>query len=223
MKSIVIETATTLCAVLVRNGDDVRHAVLDTQRRHVEALMPGLVELVAASGFSLPDLDRVIVDRGPGLYTGMRVGLATATGLAIATNATVYGVTSLDGLAYGAWLRGDRGSLRALVDGRRGEVFMQSFELGEQVVVTSTPVVTTATEVVIELGTSGAPTLLVGDGAIRYEELFANVAWVHVRDLTALEWLSGLEAAAHHAPPNEYAPLYLRDPDAVANFPVRGT
>ncbi len=71
------------------------------------------------------DVDRVVVDRGPGLFTGLRVGIATAIAFSQALGCDLVGVTSLEMLAGGAFEVGVRGTVVACVDGRRGEIFAQ--------------------------------------------------------------------------------------------------
>ncbi len=96
MNLLAIETATTACAIGVRARDTVVVRVLDEQRRHTEFLAPGIDALLAEVGLGPRDLDRIVVDRGPGLYTGLRVGLATAGALAQALGCDLVGVTSLE-------------------------------------------------------------------------------------------------------------------------------
>ena len=107
--------------------------VLDEARHHTETLTPGIISLLEECGLAPSDIDRVVVDRGPGLYTGLRVGVTTATSLAQALGCALVSVTSLELLAWGARDAGVRGTALCAVDGRRGEVFVQTFHLGEGV------------------------------------------------------------------------------------------
>ena len=103
---LAIETVTMSCAVgLSING---KHSIriLDTDRHHTEALMPGIVELLADHGLALRELDRIVVDQGPGQFTGMRVGLATAEALSHAVGAPLVGVTSTELHAQQLWSEG---------------------------------------------------------------------------------------------------------------------
>ena len=223
MTTLFIDTATALCAVAVQVDGEVSVRILDDDRRHVEVLTPGVKELLAARGVAMSDVTRVVVDRGPGLYTGLRVGVATAVALADAVGCELVGVTSLELFAHGAHLDGVRGNVLALVDGRRSELFAQAFFLGDKDVRTlGEPSVRTPNDIVIEYGTSGAPTTFVGDGAVKYRELFALMSWVHVAEPTK-SWLKVGPQVGNSYAAGPVELLYLREPDAVANFTTRGS
>ena len=84
MNVLAIETATTACAIgLATSSGERLSLVVNDDRHHTESLVPGIRELLASVGLAARSLDRIVVDRGPGLYTGLRVGLATAVGLAL--------------------------------------------------------------------------------------------------------------------------------------------
>ena len=106
MTTLFIETATPLCGIALERDGVATSRVLDRDRRHVEVLMPGIQELLRESGCAVRDITRVVVDRGPGLYTGLRVGVATAVALADSVGAPLVGVTSLEVVAAGAFAQG---------------------------------------------------------------------------------------------------------------------
>ena len=220
MNTLFIETATPLCAIALGHGDAIEVRELDQDRRHVEALTPGIEALLHERRLTVAQLDRIVVDRGPGLFTGLRVGVATAIALADAVGATLVGVTSLELLAHGLWLEGHRGAVECLIDGRRGEVFSQSFLLDELVTARSQPSVRTPQEVVVEHGTSGAPTTFVGDGAERYRDLFTLMSWITLAPVTN-SWLQAGVKLGDIREASEVQPLYLREADAVANVTTR--
>ena len=192
MIALAIETATPACAVALEVDGEVTEAVLDRERRHTEVLAPGVGRLLAAAGLAPGELERVVVDRGPGLYTGLRVGIATALGLALATGAALVEVTSLEVLAAAAARAGARGELVALVDARRGEVFAQRFSLE--------PVRA------LDLARVLRPEALGG---------------ADVLDLVVPPPSAALELARGREPVEAVVPLYLREADAVANFTTR--
>ena len=176
-------------------------------------------ELVDGKDLAIDRFERVVVDRGPGLFTGLRVGLATALALADATGAGLVGVTSLELLAAGAHGAGVRGRFVGVVDGRRGEVFTQSFELAEAVTALTEPAVEHPRDVVIAWATNGAPVTFAGDGVTRYARDFAAVPNGRVHDLDVPPVLAALAFATRE--PGPVTPLYLREADAVANFVTR--
>jgi len=221
--SVAIETATMACAVGVATDDTVIVRVVDTQRRHTETVVAALSTMLGEIGARPRDIDTVVVDRGPGLFTGLRVGVATARALADGVGARLVGVTSLALYAHGAHTTGVRGELLCAVDGRRGEIFVQRFTLtDDDVTQRDEPSVARPRDVVIEWATNGAPVTFTGDGVARYLEDFAavpngEIAAQAVPSLeAALTWGLGLEATA-------VTPLYLRDADAVAHFATRQT
>ncbi|HEV3267592.1 MAG TPA: tRNA (adenosine(37)-N6)-threonylcarbamoyltransferase complex dimerization subunit type 1 TsaB [Acidimicrobiales bacterium] len=220
MNILAIETATTACAIGLATSDGERLSlVVDDDRHHTESLVPGIRELLSSAGLSAKSLDRVVVDRGPGLYTGLRVGLATAVGLALAANCELVGVTSLEVLAAGAHRAGVRGTLLATVDGRRGEVFVQTFQLNDAVTVTSEPSVDRPDELISRW--AGADVTVTGDGATRYRALFEPLALMTIFEQPIPPPLEALEIGATREPESDIVPLYLREPDAVANFSTR--
>lgn len=217
---LAIETATTACAVGLSTSDGREIvAVVDLERRHTESLTPGLRDLLGEAKLAPRDVDRVVVDRGPGLFTGLRVGIATAVGFSLATGAGLVAVTSLELLALGAWRAGVRGPLVACVDGRRGEIFVQTFNLADVVANLGPPKVTRPEALAASL--DGEAVTLTGDGAARYEAVFATLAGVSVFDQRVPPPLEALRLALARTPSEEITPLYLRDADAVANFSTR--
>jgi tRNA threonylcarbamoyladenosine biosynthesis protein TsaB len=220
--TLFVETATPLCGIALESDGVITSRILDRDRRHVEVLMPGIQELLRDTGTSLRDVTRVVVDRGPGLYTGLRVGVATAVALADSVGAPLVGVTSLEVVAAGAHEQGVRGSVLALIDGRRKEVFAQSFQLDDEIRATSAPVVRTPEDIVVEYGTSGAPTTFVGDGAVGYRSLFSLMSWITVFECDDT-WVSAGPRLGRDRAVTPVELLYLREPDAVANFPTRTT
>ncbi len=222
MRALAIETATTACAVALADGPRREVRLLDQSRHHTETLAPGIAHLLEDHGLTPGELDRVIVDVGPGLFTGLRVGVASATALAQATGAELVGVTSLACLAEGVRRDGVRGRVLAVVDARRAEVFVQEFALDEESArPQGEPVVSTARAEVITWATLGAPVSFVGDGALRYRDDFAAVPNGAVIEIALPSLEAALDLGMRGEPVGALRPLYLRDADAVANFATR--
>jgi tRNA threonylcarbamoyladenosine biosynthesis protein TsaB len=137
MLSVNIETATSAVGVAI--GDE--SGVLDfievlEGRRHAETVIPAADELLTRLGRSKRELTHIGVDCGPGLFTGLRVGLAVAKALSLARDLPVLACSSLELLAWEALLRGEVGEGRelvAVVDARRGEVYGARFAIREGV------------------------------------------------------------------------------------------
>ncbi len=223
MNLLAIETATTACAIALRldSGEEYEE-VLDTQRHHTETLTPGIRDLLARVHLAPKDLDRVIVDRGPGLYTGLRVGVATAIGLSLGASADLVSVTSLELLAHGAWRHGIRGMFGSVVDGRRGELFVQTASLGDGGVdALSEPRVTTPEALIDEWGRRGQEVTFAGDGVVRYGDAFMALPRATLLELSVPPPLEALALGVDRRSEVAVTPLYLREADAVANFSTR--
>lgn len=123
--TLVIETATAACSVaLIKAGVviDVRHEVVG--RGHAERLVPMIAELPEGGRAS-----RILVDCGPGSFTGVRVGIAAARGLALGWGAEAFGYSSLPLIAAAGFAQDSRwSSLAVVLEGGHGEVFMQAFD-----------------------------------------------------------------------------------------------
>ncbi|MCY2959602.1 MAG: tRNA (adenosine(37)-N6)-threonylcarbamoyltransferase complex dimerization subunit type 1 TsaB [Planctomycetota bacterium] len=122
---IAIETSTRVGSVAVSRGGERRRADLGESRAHASDLMPAVDRLVRELGGVPAELAAVLVGTGPGSYTGLRVGIATALGLARASGARVRGVPSGQVLAFGALDPGQ--SAYHLIDGRSGGFYLAHF------------------------------------------------------------------------------------------------
>jgi tRNA threonylcarbamoyladenosine biosynthesis protein TsaB len=219
---LAIETATPACAVALRTGEGEEFSlVVAVERHHTEALTPGIRDLLERAGVAAKAVERVVVDRGPGLFTGLRVGIATAIGFALGASADLVGVTSLELLAYGASRAGVRGNLVSVVDGRRGEVFVQTFGLDDGVTPVSEPRVTLPQSVLDEWIERGDAVTFTGDGVGRYEEIFTSLGTATIVEQRVPPVLEAVRLGAERPVESRIVPLYLREADAVANFTTR--
>jgi len=122
---IAIETSTRVGSVAVQRGSERRRADLGESRAHASDLMPALDRLVRELGGTPAELASVLVGTGPGSYTGLRVGIATALGLARASGARARSVPSGEVLAFGALDPGQHAF--HLIDGRSGGFYLAHF------------------------------------------------------------------------------------------------
>lgn len=230
--AVAIETATETVGVAVRTPEGVEAAfALSGRRRHVETLTPALEHLLDQVGLVPGDLGIVAVDIGPGLFTGLRVGVAAAKGLALALGIGVVCATSLDVLTAAAAEVAPRGVVLACVDARRGEVFAAARELdqdGRTVAEPLAPALWAPGELATALDRlTGAPVYAVGDGAQRYGDVLAQAAGVHIV-APALSFpppstllrvaLARLEQGEAPVDAASVVPLYMREADAKSNY-----
>ncbi len=186
MNLLVVDTATPRVSVAVSVGGAVAASSgVVGERRHGELLAPAISLAVADAGLAFADLHALAVDVGPGLFTGLRVGVATVKGLAAALRIPVVAVSSLDALAW-PWRHEPR-PVAAVVDARRGEVFAAITEPSAEVpgpgrTEILAPGVLAPDALAARLGRlraggpagAGTGILVVGDGARRHPEVVAG-------------------------------------------------
>ncbi len=199
-------------------------------RRHAnEELVDTLDGALGRAGADMGDVDMLLVGRGPGSFTGVRIGISTAKGLARGANIPLYGVSTLDASAWTAWRAGVRGLLGVAADAMRGEVYPALYRLEDTGAVRlfeRERVVKAAVAVREWSERPDAPELqLTGDGLVRYGKLF-DEAGLMARALPRdLWWPSGegllLAASAAgldgEGDPALVLPIYTRLSDAEEN------
>jgi tRNA threonylcarbamoyladenosine biosynthesis protein TsaB len=197
-------------------------------RRHAETLAPAIQFITAQAKVPLREISAVAVDVGPGLFTGLRVGVATAKALASTLRVPMIGVTSLDLLAFP--VRWSDRQIVSVVDARRGEVFFSFYrQVPGGVQRTSPHRVGTPAELASEIQALGGEVLAVGDGAIRYADALSGLSRVEIGDgCVAYPSPGSLVELAHaralreeFVQPWELEPVYLRKADAEINWQVR--
>jgi len=225
--AVTSSTGVTSVAIGLVGADlPMAAATIETDRRHAEEIAPLIQTLVAEAGMKLGELDVLVVDRGPGRFTGLRVGLATVRTLAFALNIPVVGLTSLAVLAnVGSvvdheWYAGSGETVTSVIDARRNEVFQQSFKAGRPI---GDEMVGPADELA-----GRAAGIVVGDGLDRYRDVYqpevgsvpsGGMAMVGVTvDAGTMLKMAG---GADPKPGAEIEPLYLRNPDVNPNVKTR--
>jgi tRNA threonylcarbamoyladenosine biosynthesis protein TsaB len=200
---LVIDTCLAVCqAAMVRGGAVIAEACEPMARGHQERLGPMVRELTGAAG--LTGVERIAVTVGPGSFTGLRVGLAFAKGLAMALERPCAGVTTLAALAASFEGTGPR---IAAIDAGRGAIYLQLFDGAHALSAPDHLPLETAAARLIE---AGDQVLLVGPQA---SALARSLPGVRPFDLAAPSPLAIARLAAA-APPVPPRPLYLRAPDA---------
>ena len=242
MLVLAVETATDLsgCALADETGVLAEVRLLPG-RRHAEALAPQMRFVCQQADVPLSAIDAVAVDVGPGLYTGLRAGLAAAQALAFALNVGVAQVFSLEVLASGAGRSWSSGVLPrrvlSVLDARRGEVYWawSSVTANGEVAELSRPCVGKPETLAAQIAAASIPRgkapsegcepiLLVGEGALLHADLLTLPA--HTELAAAELGLPSPAAAALLGRARAFAgdvvsseavePVYLRSPDAVA-------
>jgi tRNA threonylcarbamoyladenosine biosynthesis protein TsaB len=229
---LAIETSTPTVSVAVgRDGVVVGAVRLFSDRRHAEQLAPAIRHVCTETGTSLGQVAAVAVGIGPGLFTGLRVGVTTAKVMAEALRVPVVGVPTLDLVAYP--LRHGNRTVVAVLDARRREVFTARYRgvpgglqrVSDYAVM---PPADLAAELDADADTRAHGALLAGDGATRYADVFAAVDHAElagpefaVPSIVALVALSAARVEREDfVPARELVPMYLRRSDAEIAWDV---
>ena len=197
--------------------------------RHAEQLAPAIEYLCAETRVSLEQIAAIAVGVGPGMFTGLRVGVTTAKVLAQALRVPVISVPSLDLIAYP--LRHASALVVPVVDARRHEVYYAIYRpLPGGLQRVSEYELATADDVAAELQSRGEEAIVAGDGAARFRSIFSELDRVElagpsyaVPSLSALvELAAGCYEREQFVPASEVVPMYLRRSDAEIAWERRG-
>jgi len=216
MRVLAIDTALAACSVAVLDTELLGVLASDSlpmARGHAEALMPLVAELMRRADLAFADIDRVAVTTGPGSFTGLRVGIAAARGIALAADKPAIGVSTLT--AYAAPHLADDETTRviAAIDARHDQVYLQVFGPADRVLIA--PRLAPLSEAV--RAASEAPSRIVGSAAQAVADRLPNGAptplRVDARDAPDIVWVARMGAVLPEgqSPPR---PQYLRAPDA---------
>jgi tRNA threonylcarbamoyladenosine biosynthesis protein TsaB len=130
MRVLAFDTSAAICSVALLQGDDILARSERLASGHAERILPMIDEILTAAGVALKALDGLAVVHGPGTFTGVRIAVAVAQGLAFGADLRVAPVSSLATLAAGALERGPDRPVVAAIDARLGEVYWAAFESG---------------------------------------------------------------------------------------------
>lgn len=199
-----LDTALPACSAAVLDGARVLARLSEPMTRgHQERLATMVEEAMALAGLGFDRIERVGVTVGPGSFTGLRVGLAFAKGLALALGVPCVGVGSLQALAASVPAKG---RVAACIDARRGQVYLQQFLDGAA----AGPPEALELDVAIGALAAAGPLALVGSGAALLAPHLPGAS-VHPLEAADPVAVARLAAAADPSPP---LPIYLRAPDA---------
>ncbi|MBM3527913.1 MAG: tRNA (adenosine(37)-N6)-threonylcarbamoyltransferase complex dimerization subunit type 1 TsaB [Alphaproteobacteria bacterium] len=213
MRVLAIDTALGACsaAVLDTEHGRVAHESVPMNRGHAEALMPLIARVMRQADMPFTALDRVVTTVGPGSFTGLRVGISAARGIALAAGKPAFGITTL--AAYAAPHLAENAGVAVAIDARHDHVYFQVFGPGGRT--HGTPRIADTREAASIAAKDGAR--VVGTGAGLVAALWPVSAetrpTVDDREAPDIVWIGRLGVAADEStsPPK---PLYLRAPDA---------
>ncbi|MEM8744504.1 MAG: tRNA (adenosine(37)-N6)-threonylcarbamoyltransferase complex dimerization subunit type 1 TsaB [Pseudomonadota bacterium] len=219
MNVLALDTTLGACSAAVARGDSAG-AVINGQfelreREHAEAIIPMIERALSDAGVVYSDLNAIAVTTGPGSFTGVRVGVATARGLALALDLPLISATSLEVMAHTAL--GELGEppdvLAVVVDARRAQVYMAVFDgVGEM----QSPPQAVSGEQAFDLLPSGGRIVLAGGGAelVRQSASLPDSLETALPDLQPDARTLARMALGRTPSRDPLRPLYLRPPDA---------
>ncbi len=220
MRVLAIDTALAACSAAVfdtEHGGIVASESLPMARGHAEALMPLLKRVMDQAGMGFTAIDRVAVTTGPGSFTGLRVGLAAARGIALAADKPAVGLSTLSVFAAPHMATDDSFPVVAAIDARHGHVYLQVFSAGGRTF--STPRLASLREAAA--AAAEAPAFIVGSAAQSVADALTDGAAppvaVDARLAPDIAWVARIGAVIPEgqSPPT---PQYLRAADAQPQY-----
>jgi tRNA threonylcarbamoyladenosine biosynthesis protein TsaB len=214
MKILAIDTATERCSVALSVDGHVIHRDQETPRGHADLILPMVDEVLRESGLRLQDLDGLAYGRGPGAFTGVRIAVGVAQGLAFGAQLPTVGVSDLAAVAQQVARPGD--SVLVCMDARMGEVYWAEFTR-IQASALVTPLCIERVNKPEAVVAVGAPTVFAGTGFKAYPQLISrgydivihDTVLPHAREIALLA--EPELGAGHGRPAAEAEPVYLRD------------
>ncbi len=220
MRVLAIDTALAACAAAVldtERGGIVASESLPMIRGHAEALMPLVKRVMDEAGMGFTTIDRIAVTTGPGSFTGLRVGLAAARGIALAADKPAVGLSTLAVFAAPHLAIDDSLPVIAAIDARHAHVYLQVFGPGGRDI--GTPRLASLREAAA--AAAEAPACIVGSAAQAVADALTNgdamPVTVDARDAPDIAWVARMGAVVPEgqSPP---MPLYLRAADAQPQY-----
>lgn len=213
---LALDTATEACSVAMWSDGIQAHRQVLEPRGHTRQLLPMVEAVLAEAGYALTDLDGLVCTRGPGSFTGVRVGVSAAQGLAFAADLPVLPVSTLDVLAWQAHLaRPDLARWQVAMDARMNEIYYAGYRMTDGVMTRETQEQLLAPEALgvwtgPETGRTGA-----GWALAPLDQHGASVDTVLPDATGVAAW--GVQCLQGHEPgslwvlPEALQPVYLRD------------
>ena len=229
---LCVDTSTEACSVAVLKQNDIEQVIKDSfmfaPREHTTKILPTVESVLAEAELTINDIDIVAYGRGPGSFTGVRIGISIAQGLAFGIEKPMVGVSTLQAMAQQAYKTSNVSNVYAAIDARMGEVYYAHYQIldglmtlqGEEIVIK--PVDLLALEITIIENS-----VLVGTGWQAYSELldyFCSSTLLEIEfpasrymlDQVVNDVKQGLAV-----PPELATPVYLRDKVTWKKLPGR--
>lgn len=188
MKILSIDTASDLCTVAVLEDENcIKEIIVSDARNHSEKIMPVIEQALQETNLSLENIDLIVCDKGPGSFTGIRIGVGTVLAFQDSLNIPCVGISSLESLAYN--VKKD-GLICSLIDAKNNNVYLGLFNLENNVYTQLGDLeFKTIDEAISILKEHDSPITFVGDGAITHRNIlksnFENCLFVDKNELSS--------------------------------------
>lgn len=171
MKILALDSSGLVASVaLITENSMLAEYTVNYKKTHSQTLLPMLHEITAMVDLDLNEIDAIAVSSGPGSFTGLRIGSATAKGLGLALDKPIISVPTLDGMAYQFF--GTDKIICPLMDARRNQVYTGLYEFNEnKFVVRKEQTATDIEEIIEEINQTGREVIFLGDGSLVYQEI----------------------------------------------------
>ncbi len=223
LKILAVDTATENCSVALRLGDEVIHRSAIAPREHTTKILPMVDNVLAEAGMKLSQLDGLAFGRGPGSFTGVRIGIGIAQGLAFGADLPMMGVSTLEAMAQACFRLHQSDRVLTAIDARMGELYWGQYlrQEGAWKAVVSDSV---ASPDNVQLITDSQKWMTAGTGWAAYPDLAtqlgvatssSGVEFPQAQDMVMLATLADAVSAEHAEP------VYVRDTVTWKKLPGR--
>lgn len=220
MKILSIDTSSKICSVAILEDNTlIKEISIDKGFTHSETLISAIKQVFNESNLKITDIDLLVVDKGPGSFTGIRIGIASVKGFTDALNIPIIGISSLEALAYNAK---NKNIICSLIDAKNDSVYSGIFEnINNTYIIRRNLSFDNIDELLEELLSQNLtyPICFVGDGAIYHKNLILsklpNSTFSECNNISAYNLgLAGLNHFNLYGSDEDILPLYLRKPQA---------
>lgn len=227
MKILSIDTSSKICGVAVLENELLINEIIqDNGLSHSEKLMPMIKEVLKKANITLNDIDLIVCDKGPGSFTGIRIGVATAKAFSDSKNIQAIGISSLEALAFN--VKTD-GIICPIIDAKNDNVYVGVFEkINKKLLLRRDFSCENISDLLAEFKDAEYSVTFVGDGAVAYKEKILNELkdkcnFVENNDLSSFNL--GLAGYDHFNEQDfcDVTPLYLRKPQAERMLDKKNT
>lgn len=229
LKILAVDTATEACSAALLVGEKVFSRWEEAPRDHTRKILPMVQAVLDEAGVTLDELDAIAFGRGPGSFTGVRIGIGVAQGLALGAGVPLIGISTLAAMAQGAHRLDGAERVLTAIDARMDEVYFGHYELIDgRIQLVGEEMVSGPAALVASRGTLPGSFTRVGTGFETYGETLAALAdelvasqvrFPAAEDMLPLArsaWLAGEAVAVELA-----TPVYLRDKVTWKKLPGR--